>query len=143
MQQQIKSLEEKNKKLVLDSRRLSSEVRGVKARIDYVRARDERHQFQLQEYSKLLNESKAQNIKLENIIKNEINGETISAKVKAEIGYDNLCAQINSDEPNSDDPKEISEALSAVFTGSEAYSRAESLCHSSILNDYLSDTSEQ
>ena len=80
---------------------------------------------------------------MENIIKNEINDETISEKVKAAIGYDNLCAQINSDEPNSDDLKEISEALSAVFSGSEAYSYAESLCHSSILNDYLSDTSEQ
>ena len=143
MQQQIKSLEEKNKKLVSDNRRLSSEVRRVKARIEHVRARDERHQFQLQEYSKLLNESKAQNIKLENIIKNEINGETLSEQIKAEIGYDNLCAQINSDEPNSDDLKEISEALSAVFSGSEAYSHAESLCHSSILKDYLSDTSEQ
>ena len=44
--------------------------------------------------------------------------------------------------------RKVSEALSAAFTGSEAYSRAaysraESLCHSSILNGYLSDASEQ
>lgn len=148
MQQQIKSLEEKNRKLFSDNRKLSSEVRRVKARIEHVRARDNRHQIQLQEYSKLLNESKAQIIKLENVIKNEVDGETIPPQVKAEIGYDDLCAQIHSDESNSDDLKEISKALSAAFTGSEAYSRAaysraESLCHSSILNGYLSDASEQ
>ena len=77
MQQQIKSLEEKNRKLFSDNRKLSSEVRRVKAPIEHVRARDNRHQIQLQEYSKLLNESKAQIIKLENVIKNEVDGETI------------------------------------------------------------------
>ena len=143
MQEQIKLLEEKNRKLFSDNRRLASEVRRVKCQIEHVRARDNRHQIQLQEYSKLLNESRAQNAKLEIIIKNEVKGETISQHVKAEIGYDNLCAQIHSDESNSVDLKEISEALSVAFTGSEAYSRAESLCNSSILNGYLTDASGQ
>ena len=103
MQEQIKSLEEKNKKLLLHNRKLSSEIRRVKSQIENVRARDNRHQIQIQEYRKLLNDSRAQNVKLENIIKSEAKGETISPQIKAEIGYDNLCSRNLSDDSSSDD----------------------------------------
>ena len=143
MQEQIKSLEEKNKKLdekylnlFADNRKLASEVKKLKHRIENVRARDNCHQLQLETYSKLLNEEKNKNIELENIIKAGLTSETIPPQVKEQIGYDDLCSENHHDEPSSDDLKAMSEILSGAFTGSGAfYSR----CQSVNLDDYLSD----
>ena len=147
MQEQIKSLEEKNKKLdekylklFSDNKRLSSEIRKVKHQIENVRARDNCHQLQLQNYSKLLNEEKNKNIELENIIKAGLTSETISQEVKAQIGYDDLCTENVEDEPKSDDLKAICEILSSACDSS-AYIGDSSRCPSldGILEDYLSD----
>ena len=150
MQEQIKSLEEKNAKLAennikmfSDNKKLSSKVRSMKHKMEHFRAMDTGFQLQLHEYSKLLNDARAKNIELENIIKAGIDGETISQQVKAKIGYDLLCTETYSGdaitEPNSDDLKAISEILSTTFTGSAIDSPLSSCCPSCIVDDYLSE----
>ena len=150
MQEQIKlleeknaTLEEKNIKMFSDNKKLSSKIRSMKHQMEHFRAMDTGYQLQLHEYSKLVNEARAKNIELENIIKAGIDGETISQQVKAKIGYDLLCTETHSgeanNEPNSDDLKAISEILSGAFTGSDIGSRPGSYCPSCILDEYLSD----
>ena len=153
MQEQIKSLEEKNAKLTennikmfSDNKRISSEVRRLKHQMEQVRANDNRKQLheaslklQLQEYSKLLNETKAKNIELENIIKAGVDGETISPQVKAKIGYDLLCTKTHSGDANSEPNSGDLNAICEILTGSDIGSRLSSRCPSCILDDYLSD----
>ena len=147
MQQQIKSLEEKNAKLTennikmfSDNKRISSEVRRLKHQMEQVRANDNRKQLheaslklQLQEYSKLLNETKAKNIELENTIKVWVDGETISPQVKAQIGYDLFGAETHCSDADSDDLNAICDILSGAFTGSNIGYRLSSHCPSYIL----------